>query len=547
MAIEDQVIADCVERLRTAHSRAERAAVVRYYAELYRCSPAHLRRLVKRAGADFGYARRTDAGKRRRADLAEAADVVASVIVRSEGDMPTWRAIEYAKDQKLIRHDLDLSVAYVDRYIRDAGIARAAAKSPAATRRCKWGECGQTLQIDSTNCAQWFFTEPDGSIRRTRRGEVYANKPAKGPAIIRYVAIDPPSGCFRVRYYQTAGESAEVLLDFLHYAMSRSDEPERMPMCGVPRWLVIDKGPGNMSSAALNACDALGIERRAHATGHSWAKGAVEQMMHLWERSFESELRLHPARDMDDLNRRAFEYSCRFCLTRPHGRTQAPRAEFYAAHVGQVVLPPTWEIYVEAATTRRVERTVVGGSLISYDGRQYYVGALEGVRTGDKVGVAKAVLEWDDKTRPVRIYHGDQVVIEPAQIVDAAGNYADDRIYSKRQDAALDAAEEGREVRLAMPLPEEPPSADVAKLPKVKAPEARLIVRPAQPVATQRRTAALLELADRVGRDLTSFELAGLGWGDKVAQNEIDAAADRLSGATAKRDTQDPPATVAAG
>lgn len=530
MALDPAILGDMYARLRECETRSSRGDVLTYYARLTSVSVAQLRRLAKANGVAFGYSRRIDAGQARKAQLAAAADRVASLIVKSQGDMPTWVAIDRAKTIGLIEPDIDIAPHYVDRYMRSRGIERSEAKGPVTTRRIKWGLPGEVMQIDSTNCQQWFFVEADGRIRYTERGEVYRNKPAKCPPIIRYVASDPTSGCFRVRYYQTDGESAEVTLDFLHWAMSRAPDPDKMPMAGTPKTLVVDRGPGNMSAAVGNICAELGIERRPHSPGRSNAKGSVEETMWLWQQAFESELRVWPASSLEELNERAYLANCKFCLTREHTRTGMPRSVFYAEHVGAIVLPPPWEQFVEAAVTKRETRVVKGGGpIISYEGRDYYVGGLPGVKVGSTVEVAKAVLAWDADTRPVRIWFGDACAVEQALVGDGRGNYTDARLYRERHDAVLEQAAQERAARIAEPVPSAAPRAELASVPSVEVPQARMVVRPAQPQPVKRRTVAMLELSDRVGRELTVFEVNSLGWGDGVAQAQIDAAVAALT------------------
>ena len=343
---------------------------------------------------------------------------------------------------------------------------------------------------------------------------------------MRDCAEDPTSGCLRVRYYQTDGESAQVSLDFLYWAMMRDERPELMPMAGVPEVLVLDNGPGNRSAAMLNACQELGIEHRTHLPHHAWAKGGVERSMDIWQDVFESELRIWPAKTLDDLNARATQSLYQFCTTRIHRRHKMTRSAFYAKFCPAegLIMPPPYERYIEAATCARTERTVSGDGLISYDGREYYVGELAGVTRGSKVLVAKSVLAWDDSTRPVRIYAGNRVRVELALARDDRGNYSDQRLYTKRQDGALEAHQAAQELRMATPMPADAPQVDLAGLPAVEVPKARLRAVPQIALPTCRRVAAMMDLAKRLGRELSEFEVAGLAWGETVTFAQIETA-----------------------
>ncbi|MCE5279398.1 MAG: hypothetical protein ABFD92_02110 [Planctomycetaceae bacterium] len=533
MAIDPVIIVEMVARLATCARRSERGDVVSYYARLCGVTAATMRRAAANAGASFGYKQRADKGVVKDADRAAACEAVANIIIKSGGRMPAWVAIDRAIQIGVLGPEFGLKPHHVQRHMRmlkAGGVEAVEASGPKSSRVINWGAVGHVLQMDSTNCSQWFFTEPTGEIRYTRRGEVYRNKPAKTPPVIRYAAIDPPSGMFRVRYYQTAGESADITLQFLYFAMTPSALGDRLPMAGQPDVLVLDKGPGNKSSAVLNVCQALGIEHRTHAAGHSWAKGHVEGLMRLWEQFFESELMLWPAKSLDELNERAELYNARFCQTRIFTRTKSTRTAHYAANRTAIVLPPAWDVFVEMATSTRETRSVAGGHLISYEGHEYYVGTLQGLATGDSVEVAKAVLEWDEQTRPVRIYHDGQMIIERAQVKDASGVYADHRVYEKRSDAILEAAAQDRELRLAKPVPPLP-QADIESIKPmpVAAGHRPAVMRPAQPVRMYARTDALLKLSDKIGRELTRFDVHGLGWGESVSAAQIAAAVADLS------------------
>lgn len=529
MAIDPTIFAEFLARLGECGNRSDRSGCVQHYARMFGVSVPHLRRLARENGFDFGYGRRADKGSARRPDLATAAQAVANLIVAGGGRMPTYVAIDRARLIGWIPADLDLPVHYVDRYIREHAIDREPTKQPRETRKIKWGEPGKVVQIDSTNCAQWFFVEPTGVIRYAAPGEVYRNKPAKHPPIMRYVATDPTSGCFRVRYFLTDGESADVTLEFFHWAMSRAEDPEAMPMCGVPEAVVLDGGPGNKSAAFRNACDALDIDHRPHLPGHSWAKGSVESHMHVWETFFESELAIWPCSSIGELNERAFSANCRFCSERPHSRHGMTRSAYYAEHVEPVRLPPPWEIFVEAATTRPQVRTVVGGLLVPYEGREYYVGALAGCGCGDKVQVAKAVLDWDEQTRPVRITFGEQTIIETALAKTAAGDYLDPRVYEQRRDPAIAERQAEPEIRLAdaqaTPTPDHAAAGRIRHTPPAVRPP---VVRPVARMPAVSRTVALGTLADLLGRELTRFEVAGLGWTQQVTHEQITTAARAL-------------------
>ena len=187
-------------------------------------------------------------------------------------------------------------------------------------------------------------------------------------------------------------------------------------------------------------------------------------------------------------------------------------------------------------------RRVNGGSLISYQGNEYYVGGLAGCGTGDKVTVTKCVLDWCEDTKPVRISYEDQTVIETAQIKDDLGNYEDQRLYQKRGDAILEERTEApaqalRELKEAEPTA---PKIDMQKQKTHNVPAAKFnIAKPKSAMLGKRRNIAILELVEILDRPITTFEKQSLGWGETVTNQEIKDAIERLTRAERGEDKND--------
>ena len=162
-------------------------------------------------------------------------------------------------------------------------------------------------QIDPSLCLIYYA--PGGGQRIMRDEEFYKNKPAALNKIKlkvwRYVRYDHASGTVDVRYFEAAGENQHSLFEFLLYTWGR--QPDRLSH-GVPSMLLWDKGSANTSFAIKNLLDALGVDHQTHATGHSWAKGGVEQGNNLVETHFESRLRFEPVDSVAQLNASAAQW-----------------------------------------------------------------------------------------------------------------------------------------------------------------------------------------------------------------------------------------------
>jgi transposase InsO family protein len=156
-------------------------------------------------------------------------------------------------------------------------------------------------QIDPSLCLIYYA--PGGGQRIMRDEEFYKNKPAAMDKVKlkvwRYVRYDHASGEIDARYFEAAGENQQSLFEFLLYTWGKQ---EHRVSHGVPKMLLWDKGSANTSFAIKNLLDALGVDHQTHATGHSWAKGGVEQANNLVETHFESRLRFEPVDSVEQLN-----------------------------------------------------------------------------------------------------------------------------------------------------------------------------------------------------------------------------------------------------
>lgn len=155
-------------------------------------------------------------------------------------------------------------------------------------------------QIDPSLCLIYYMGKTQQIMRDE---EFYKNKPDNYNKIKlkvwRYVRYDHASGTVDVRYYEAAGENQASLFEFLLWTWGK--QPCRLSH-GVPKILLWDKGSANTSHAIQKLLDALGVDHRTHAAGHSWSKGGVEQANNLVETQFESRLRFEPVNTVEELN-----------------------------------------------------------------------------------------------------------------------------------------------------------------------------------------------------------------------------------------------------
>lgn len=527
----------------------ERSRLVSEYAARSAVTAATVRRQLAAIGYKVPRKERADKGATRVGEQRiQAAMAVAKLKAESRGVMPTWVAIDMAKRKGMIGAEVNEKtlLGFTDRMIATRNISmdkddRAA--DPA--RRIDWKYPGHCLQVDSTNCAQWFLRESSGVIRFADKCELYHNKPGQSAPIIRYLGVDAYSGCFRVRYYQTHAERADDTIDFLLWLFAPSSgDAARLsqdPLHGIPEVIVFDRGSGNVSAATRNLLAALDCEARYHRPRNSRAKGCVERHHGLWGRWFESQLKIDPAGSVEELNERAAEMCRKINSGRMLTGIDKPRAEVYSTGRAALRLPPPREVCIEAAHSAPETRRVSNEMWIELEGRKYYVGTIDAARPGDKVQVRKLVLDADETERPVRIQRLDergQAVGDSyrvcAMVREGGGRWSEPALYRNKALDSRDASDAETSAALdAVLVPRETARAD-ADLPAMPAvPAATMTMMPSVQQPKISRTTALLRLRQMVGRELSDGEYAALNWGEWVDQADIGATARRMASAPA--------------
>jgi hypothetical protein len=159
---------------------------------------------------------------------------------------------------------------------------------------------GHVHEIDPSLCVLHYL---GGKQQMMTERQFNKNKPGNYARIKmkvwRYVRYDHASSRIDVRYYEAAGENQQILFDFLMWTWGQQEGR----LCyGVPRLLYWDKGSANTSAGIVGMLDAMGVKHEAHAAGHAWAKGGVENANNLVETQFESRLRFEPVETVEQLN-----------------------------------------------------------------------------------------------------------------------------------------------------------------------------------------------------------------------------------------------------
>ncbi|WP_082930841.1 DDE-type integrase/transposase/recombinase [Shewanella woodyi] len=163
-------------------------------------------------------------------------------------------------------------------------------------------------QVDPSYCLLYYAPSGEQRVQKfVDESDMYANKPENLEKISnlkcwRYVLTDHYSSTIIVRYYQSRGETSEILWDFLLYCWQNI---ESRPFRGVPNIMVWDKGSANTSAPIKNALNSLQVEHIAHMAKNPRAKGQVESSNNIVECHFESRLKFEPVNSVEELNEAA--------------------------------------------------------------------------------------------------------------------------------------------------------------------------------------------------------------------------------------------------
>jgi hypothetical protein len=393
---------------------SERRAVVQRWAGILGKTEQGIYRAIGQMGRT-GQKRQTraDKGRVRIGVTDEQMEIVAGIMYESWSekgriDMPAWKAIKIAEDSGAIPAGV-LTECTFNRWMRDNGMSKRAALAPTPHVEMRSEGVNHIHQYDTSQCRQWYVKAIDNGKLKIdnytganceigfQRWD-YKNKPLKGLPIKRHLIVDHYSGAYFVMYFPA--EDCATSLEFLFSAwqmkgagslfaalgMSASpDQIERagriaagFPFHGAPSVLITDNGSIVKSAHGREVMARLGIEYKTHVVGNPRAKGSVESMMWRWEQAFETELRRKPARDLVELNLRAFEFAAWHQQTRAHSRHGQTRFGMFvesAAKSGRRLreLPEDRQLLRALASRATESRQIDYKGQIHWDGRLYQV------------------------------------------------------------------------------------------------------------------------------------------------------------------------------
>jgi hypothetical protein len=277
-------------------------AVVAEMCRMFAISKAKAYKVLEENGWDSGRAKRKDAGITSvdRELLIAAGDMVRQGIRKNgKATLPVnvARSILEARG-----FNVPVGDSRLRELLRQNHMAAADSKVPAPHQSMRTEYPNQVHQTDPS--VSLLYYAPRGGQKIISDSEHYKNKnffEGGKKKCLRYVLTDHYSGSICVRYYETAGETAANMYDFLLYAWGQK-KYNAYVFHGLPELLIWDCGTANIARATTNALRALGVKTMPHLPGNPRAKGQVENGNNIVETQFESRLRFEPVHSVEELN-----------------------------------------------------------------------------------------------------------------------------------------------------------------------------------------------------------------------------------------------------
>jgi len=383
----------------------ERGKVLQCYRQTTGCSLNTLMRRLKGMGFDSGRDRPPAPAPRVSDEEIEAVAAAIRSSQSKKGRMPMdTRTALLALSQ---RGEMDLdkaSPSTMRSLLRDHKMDKRRQLAPSPHVQMRSLHPNHVHQVDASVCLQWHLKPSGIQSRDTDLAQLY--KPEKIKKIkvhlLRYILEDHFSGAFFVHYYYAAGETWANMFDFLfnHAWRVKPDwVKEKYPFAHVPAKLIWDEGSANQSAVMTRILDALEVEHVAHMPGNPRAKGSVESTMWLWERKFESILRMDPPKDLEDLNQKALDFCAWFNSSEIHTRTMMPRTALWSTiRAEQIRILPALEVIQALAHSAPEKRKVEGNLTVRYRGLCYDVRHVAGIAARDRVEVMVNPYQHPDVT-----------------------------------------------------------------------------------------------------------------------------------------------------
>lgn len=287
--------------------------------------------------------------------------------------------IDIAERNGIIDPD-SVTPAYYNAWLRAQGISRTEVETPEPHVDLISLGPNHVHQADFSLAVNWKVENNKVIYEHL----VYKNKlPAAGvPRIWRFALVDHATGYFFPRYAIAPGEDIVMFLEGLYYGWSEKTVngcsiQHQYPFRGVPRILMVDRGPAMRSKITADLLSRLGVT--LNICEGSRSKGAVESLMWWWEQRFESRFRLQPLTSIEELNHEAWGFAAWMCSQETHSRTRATRRGLWEFHLNRKPETQLRMMNIDLQTFQRIATTepqkcrVSGSGVIAFKAKKYRV------------------------------------------------------------------------------------------------------------------------------------------------------------------------------
>ncbi len=421
---------EMVSKLREAKP-SERKAVLQPYREQYGYTVKTLYEIAKTYGFCSGRKKRCDKGIGVLAE--EQIEFVASFVRSTKREnkgafAPVENAMEFAIDNGIMMRG-EVTVGAMHRILREREIDKKRLNAPTPHVEMRSLHPNHVHLVDASVCIQYYLD--DGGMKIMRQDEFYKNKlenfkKIKTP-LQRYILTDHFSGFMFIKYYLSAGETAENLFDFLCCAWEAKEEAN-FPFRGVPFAMLMDGGCRAKARAMGDGFwSGIGVEILPGTPGNSRRQGSVEVSHNIWEMWFETRLRIDPATTLDDLNRKARGFCVWLNATREHTRTKMTRLSCWLMIKQEQLRELPERAVLQDLMNKPEEERTVSNYRISFEGKEFNLKHAR-IPHGSKVKVIKNIWKWKDGIITVnyegQLYEAQAIEKLPAELGGFSANAA---------------------------------------------------------------------------------------------------------------------------
>ncbi|MCX5828734.1 MAG: hypothetical protein NTV58_12165 [Deltaproteobacteria bacterium] len=385
---------DLAAELKEANPR-ERKTVMAKYRDLAGMSEQHLYRVAAEYGFESGRKRRVDCGILKTGLTDRQIELVGALLYETGREnkgpiMPVERAIQIAEMNGYLEPG-QVTPGTMNRILRERQMSKAHMKTDTPYTPMRSLHPNHTHVFDVSVCIQYYMKNGKMGIMDER--DFYKNKFDNFAKIktrlLRYVIEDHFSGAFKVRYYDTTGETADNLWNFLKWAWG-GQAHEKLPFRGVPFILLMDTGSANKSHAILGFLERLGVEVPKGLPYNPRRQGSAETSHTIIEQWFESSLRIQPGTTEEQINAWACDMAAWHQAFKVHTRHGMPRTPCWLLiKESQFRELPEERILQEVYQGKVETRTVSGAYAIQWDGKEYNVKHVPGIHKDATVRVIR--------------------------------------------------------------------------------------------------------------------------------------------------------------